>query len=76
MPTPGIRGEVNSITVTMAKRKGKGRFSRVTAYQYQEKENGCWVTKLIHVLDSGIHFSSSSKSISNVLKERLGKIIS
>ena len=70
MPTPGIRGEVNSITVTVAERKGKGQFSRVTAYQYQEKENGCWVMKLIHVLDSGVHLSSNSKSSSNVLKEQ------
>ena len=70
MPTPGIRGEVNSITVTMAERKGKGQFSRVTLYQYQEKENGCWVTKSIHIFDSGIDFSSNSKSSSNVLKEQ------
>ena len=54
----------------MAERKGKGQLSRVTACQYQKKENGCWVTKLIHVLDSGIHFSLSSKSISNVLMEQ------
>ena len=24
--------------------------------KYQEKENGCWVTKSVHVLDSGIDF--------------------
>ena len=70
MPTPGIRGEVNSITVTMAERKGKGQFSRVTVFHYQEKEDGCWVTKSIHVLNSGIDFSSNSKSISNVLMEQ------
>ena len=58
------------LSVTMAERKGKGQFSRVTAYQYQNKENGFWVTKLIHFLDSGIHFSLSSKSISNVLMEQ------
>ena len=60
MPTPGIRGEVNSITVTMAERKGKGQFSQVTAYQYQKKENGCQATKPIDVLDLGIDFSSNT----------------
>jgi hypothetical protein len=42
----------------------------VTAYQYQEKENGYWVTKPIHVLDSGIDFSSTLKLFSSVLKEK------
>ena len=39
MPTPGTGGEVNSITIIMGERKGKGWFPRVTGgYQNQEKE--------------------------------------
>ena len=68
LPTPGIRGEVNSIINILGERKGKGWLPRVTGgYQNQEKENGHQVIKSIDVLDGGIHFSSNSKSISNVI---------
>ena len=67
MPTPGIGGEINSIIIILGERKWKGWFPRVTGgYQNQKKENGHQVTKPTDVLDGGIHFSSNSKSVSNV----------